>query len=63
VDEDEFESIDILAAVDVCSRSGFFPPFLEGIRVFANAVGQISKSAPSLIAILQVFLCVEIIFK
>ena len=63
-EEDEFESIDILATFDTCSQSGFLPPFLEGIRVFANAVGQVSKSSsPPLIIILQVFICAAIIFK
>ena len=59
-----FESIDIPAAFDACSRREFFPPFLEGIRAFANAVGQVSKAgSPSLIVVLQVFICAEIIFN
>ena len=63
-EEDKFESINILVTFDAWSQSGFFPPFLEGIRVFANAVGQVSKSlSPPLIIILQVFICMETIFK
>ena len=67
MNENEFESIDILIIIDIYSQSEFFSFFLEDMRVFINAIEQVFKSislfAFSLIIILQVFIYMKIIFK